>query len=282
VLLPLRYLPHMHNPDVLQMGLSPLPPNCWIEPDLDLPAFHAHKTQQRRLLGSRVYCAQPESVAAQQELATLLFEHLLQDHPEFYAVEGDTLQCAAGAFTVTRSPEEPLWTASLSVADDLLLLERRGADYVLTAASLCSPSHWKLEDKLNQPMAAIHGVVPGLDQSLQARVQRFFWHLRPGQVVARHNWGLQRGAALCVRESGEDSGELHYRSERQTLRRLPLSGAIVFTIRVYLHPLAALAQIPQALPHLFSAIDSCPPRLAVYKGFDRLQAALAVFRGRDD
>jgi hypothetical protein len=37
---------------------------------------------------------------------------------------------------------------------------------------------------------------------------------------------------------------LWIRSERQTLRRLPASGAILFTIRVQMTPLTALTQRP--------------------------------------
>ena len=57
----------------------------------------------------------------------------------------------------------------------------------------------------------------------------------------RFNWSLQAYDDLCQRpERGtpvDGSSRLYYRTERQCLTRLPTTGAIAFTIRVYLHPL---------------------------------------------
>lgn len=52
--------------------------------------------------------------------------------------------------------------------------------------------------------------------------------------------------------------ELRLRTERQTLRRLPMSGAIVFTIRVYVSQLALEGR-------LASAVRSWPADVAAYK-----------------
>ncbi|MFO7552014.1 MAG: DUF3445 domain-containing protein, partial [Haliea sp.] len=96
-----------------------------------------------------------------------------------------------------------------------------------------------------------------------------------------HNWSVQAGNALCVRPGEGSEGtaaELYYRSERQSLRRLPQTGAIVFTIRVYLHPLAALASVPGAIVQLLAAIDACSPALYEYKGFAAVEDALAAWR----
>lgn len=277
---PLRYLPHMQSPELLQMGLSPMPAGGWIEPDMDAALFYRHKLQQRQRLGDRVWRALPESVPAQQETAQLLAAHLLRDHPARYSLQGSSLRCADGAFTLPLNGAEPLWNSSLWIADDLVLMQQRGREYVLTAASLCSPSHWRLEDKFDRSMSEIHEVIPGFNAALEPRIERFFSHLRVEHPVVRHNWSVQAGNELCVRP-GEESpgpGELYYRSERQSLRRLPQSGAIVFTIRVYLHPLTALASVPGAIPRLLAAIDACSPALYEYKGFAAVEDALAVWR----
>ncbi|MEQ9463653.1 MAG: DUF3445 domain-containing protein [Haliea sp.] len=280
---PLRYLPHMQSPELLRMGLSPMPTEAWTEPDEDALLFHRHKLQQRQRLGDRVWRALPESVPAQMETAQLLAAHLQHDYPALYTRQGPLLQCAGGAVEVPlESSSEPLWNSSLWVADDLTLMEQRGDEYILTAASLCSPSHWLLEEKFGRSMSAIHELIPGFDAALGPKVERFFSHLRVAHPVVRHNWSLQAGNALCARAGDEIPGAaeaLYYRSERQSLRRLPQTGAIVFTIRVYLHPLTALEAVPGAIPQLLAAIDACPPALYEYKGFARLERALAALRG---
>lgn len=55
---------------------------------------------------------------------------------------------------------------------------------------------------------------------------------------------------------------LYLRTERQTLRRLPRTGAIVFTIRVYQTQLAGLVKEPGVPGRLASAIRSWPEDVA--------------------
>ena len=157
------------------------------------------------------------------------------------------------------------------------------ADYYrLSAASLCCPSHWRLEEKFDRPMREIHDPIPDFHRELTPRIDRFFDHLKPEHPVQRFNWSVQEYDNLSQRPEHEmpigPTTELFYRTERQTLLRLPQSDAIAFTIRVYLHPLDSLRATPGALPALFSAIDATPAALARYKGFDQLAPALARYR----
>jgi hypothetical protein len=59
---------------------------------------------------------------------------------------------------------------------------------------------------------------------------------------------------------------LRLRSERQTLRRLPRTGGIVFGIRTYLFKVEELAQERGVAGRLASAVRSWPDDVAVYKG----------------
>ncbi|KAH7869027.1 uncharacterized protein C8R40DRAFT_792183 [Lentinula edodes] len=59
---------------------------------------------------------------------------------------------------------------------------------------------------------------------------------------------------------------LRLRTERQTLRRLPLSGAIVFGIRTYLFPVEELAKEPGIPARMASAMRSWPEDVRKYKG----------------
>jgi hypothetical protein len=277
-----RYLPHIAHPDVLLMGLTPLRNQPWIETDNDLQRYYRHKLEQRRLHAERVYRATADSLPAQAELARMLQQHLLQDQADQFRAAAGRLHCADGAYSVALDSPEPLWTCSLWVADDLVLMQEQAGQYVLTAASLCSPSHWRLEEKFGRPMREIHDPIPGFHRELTPRIDRFFRHLRPEYPVVRFNWSLQEYDALDQRpeHAREISAAtlLYYRSERQSLVRLPETGAIAFTIRVYIHPLAMLAAVPEALPTLFAAIENTAPALARYKAFDALAPALEKYR----
>lgn len=58
---------------------------------------------------------------------------------------------------------------------------------------------------------------------------------------------------------------IRLRTERQTLRRLPKSGAILFTIRTYMFPVTELAKEIGVPARMASAIRSWPPDVAKYK-----------------
>jgi len=62
---------------------------------------------------------------------------------------------------------------------------------------------------------------------------------------------------------------LRLRAERQTLRRLPKSGAVVFTIRTYIVPMEAVANEPGVPERLASAIKGWSKDVAEYKGRER-------------
>jgi hypothetical protein len=277
-----RYLPHIEHPHVLQMGLSPMQKDAWIETDDDLPLYVQHKRNARKLYRDRVYRAECASVPAQLELREKLRAHLLHSADNVYFVRDNTLCCSLADCSGSEDDSETLWSTSLWVADDLVLMEERNGEYCLTAASLCSPSHWLLEEKFGRPMREIHDPVPGFNREISSSIDRFFAHLKPSHPVVRFNWSLQAEYRLaqfpsCEPEISRET-ELYYRCERQSVVRLPATGAIAFTIRVYLHPLAQLTRTTGAMSALFSAIDNTPATVARYKDFDSLAIPLAKYK----
>lgn len=64
---------------------------------------------------------------------------------------------------------------------------------------------------------------------------------------------------------------IRLRSERQTLRRLPLTGAIAFGIRTYTYPMEALAkERDKGVPgRLASSIQGWPKDVGQYKGVEK-------------
>jgi hypothetical protein len=120
---------------------------------------------------------------------------------------------------------------------------------------VCFASSWALEDKFDRSMAEIHHPVPGFAGRMGTMVDRIFDHLKPDQPVIRHNVSLYPDGDLDhrtgpdrQRENTWKTGnpvETFLRVERQTLMRMPLSGDILFTIKVMTDPIAALAAHPE-------------------------------------
>lgn len=78
----------------------------------------------------------------------------------------------------------------------------------------------------------------------------------------RAEGGNYRASNLENQTEPVEPTQVRLRVERQTLRRLPKTGAIVFTIRVYLTPLVELVKEPDVPGRLASAIRSWPDDVA--------------------
>jgi hypothetical protein len=133
-------------------------------------------------------------------------------------------------------------------------------------------------------MVQVHGPIPRLNSEIGAQIDRFFTRLPSDRAVQRFNWSVTPHPHFLSRDHwdvSDESSELWYRAERQSLRRLPQSGAIAFTIRVHLCSLEALAPIEGALESLWRAIDDAPRDLQKYKGLDVLAPVIARWRAKN-
>lgn len=135
----------------------------------------------------------------------------------------------------------------------LLTLREGEAQYRLVGAAVAWPSDWQPADKIGLPLRALHAPIQGYEEQLATGVDNFMAKLKPGAIYGRCNWFIAATDAMrwaaeppeiaFAPVTPENAGETMFvRSERQTLRRLPLTGAILFTIGVYVSPLGALSR----------------------------------------
>ena len=203
----------------LRMGLTRVGADEWLWPDADLAARGA------------VFDAHPDAIAV---------------------LPGAEAAAAEAAELVGGQPT--LGAAARAVWEDLCVMQA-DADgaYRLTAGALGFPTDWSLAEKLGHPMAVIHAPIHGYAEQLAAGVDHFFAGLVAGPVFGRANWfvvanddwrytpqddAAQRFAHVTAENAGET---LYIRCERQTLRRLPDTQAILFTIGIAVQPLGTLS-----------------------------------------
>ncbi len=232
------------------IGMNLLDPKDWIEVDAKLPAYLAEK--QRLLTADRhaVFREEEATRAAQQEVLDLLLEHLPSRFPEIFRRDGHLMKVVPAAIEIDVEDENeaPFVRAARMIQEDLVLMRKGEGGYRFAAGSVCFPSSWALKDKFGQTLDGLHTPVPGYADLLAGRVTRIFDNLPADRPVWRMGWSLHPDDALHHPLSSHwPEGELtpYVRLERQTLRRLPISDDILFTIRIHVDPLAALRDHPQ-------------------------------------
>ncbi len=279
-----KHFPFLAGHDPLRMGVAAIDARHWFELDED---YRAQMAEKERLLAARradVLQSLPQAEAPACELLEAVARWAIETHSDRFEREGAALRCPDGRNVSRARP--PLEAAALLVQEDLCILQPDPAGtLILTGACLCFPSRWRLAEKLGHPMPAIHAPVPALNPRIGATIDRFLLGLKAGAIYSRTNWSLTtdpelfQPAALphgpiAPAEAGE---RVFYRVERQTLRRLPETGAVLFGIRVHQHKLAAFAEIPEMRRALAAAVAALDPRLVAYKLMTGIKEAAVAY-----
>lgn len=304
---PLPYRAFRRGPNYhVTMGLRTEPLADWIQLDNHYPRYHADKARRLASRGEQCCRTAPEAFPAAVELLELLAEYLPSRYPSLFSRKDGALvnRWSGEVFDVgaARSPgsEDPMAMCARLVQDDLaLMVERADGQYYLLAGATILPGFWRLEDKFGMPLSEIHtsGDVPQFREKLERGMMGFFRRLKCEDLYVRNNYFIQVDDDLAWSWSigSEDSPAIswntaeknravehhHYRSERQTLRRLPKTGAVVFTIRTYFHPITEIAQEDYVPGRLASAIRSWGPDVQRYKGAEKYSEVLLEYLDRE-
>lgn len=236
-------LPRARGGGALKMGLAALTEEEWLQPGPDLAARNA------------AFDAHPESVQLTPEAAA----------------GGEELAAMFGTSGGLEGAARSAW-------EDMCLLAPREDEevYRLIGAAVAFPTDWHPAKKLGLPLVAMHAPIHGYAEQLASGVDHFMAKLRPGRIFGRCNWFVSPTPALrwvdeappsetFARVTPENAGEtLFVRSERQTLRRLPDSEAILFTIGVYVSPLGELSS--DNVARLADSVATIPENEAARRG----------------
>jgi hypothetical protein len=252
------YVPLDHRGWRLAMGLRPLDPAKWLEFDEHCEEELTLKTQLLEDEYDVVVATNPEGDDASRELLAELKQFLRDVHPS--------------RSTETIEREHPIVQASRLVQEDLCVLVKEDT-WRLRAACVCFPSRWDLASKIGTTLDDIHSPVPQYDEELARPTNAFFDRLTPEKSFWRLNWTLVDSPVLFQRARTRlpphgDLADWYFRVERQTLRQLPLTRAIVFTIRTYVTSAASLSELDEEfLPALLHGLETAPASVQDYKGW---------------
>ena len=283
-----KYTPYLAG-SAFVIGLSAIDPKRWLEPDEDLSAFLAEKDRLLATEHDAVFQQVDGSEVGQRECLDLVVSHLLADHAGLCRRIGDRLEIAGRSIDLA-SDAPSLITAGSLVQDDLVILSRRDDGWNLVAGYVAFPSSWSLREKVGHPMEIVHAHVPGFAGGTRnaTMINRIFDNLQPDLPAVRMNWSIYpEGELFWPPERGARHEGLEFtaaknfiRVERQALRRLPKSGDIVFSIRIYSDPIASIGQLPngtEVAAGLIRRLEEFTPEQLAYKGMATKRAALIAY-----
>ena len=282
------------------MGIRSANFEDWIELDNHFPRFHHDKQVRIAQRGEQCCKTAPEAYPAALELLDDLVTYLPARYPSLYERTNTGIKnlWSGEELNTTARPlsEDPMQMCARLTQDDIaIMIEKPDGQYYLLAGAILLAGFWRLSDKFGMPLSEIHtsGDVPQFREKLEKGMMNFFRRIKPEDMVARNNYFLQVDDNLGWSQSiGSEDGdnfswstaeknraiEHHYfRSERQTLRRLPKTGGVVFTIRTYFLPITEIAKEDYVPGRLASAVRSWGDDVSHYKGKEKYQDVLLEY-----
>ena len=218
-------------------GTRPISPDEWIICD---DAFSQQMALRDELIKTRkdkVLAISDQAYEAAVELSKMALEFSIKSLG--YQKSNDEV-IRPDEVSLKIDSSDPMEFLGRLVQNDFCILQKVGEEHVLTAASLCFPASWSLEEKFLKPLIDIHTPVKEYNEEIAKRVQRLFDGLQVSRPVWRFNALYYEDPHLFQprsinqpRKKPAPNQVNYFRSERQTLIKLPETRAIVFGIHTF-------------------------------------------------
>ena len=275
-------LPPIHKLPALNLGLRKCSSEEWLDGD---DAFSDGLMRKRQLAEKEdlisnqkgeIYACLPDAVEAEKEAITTLTEHLRIYHQ----------------FNTKAQKFDHLTSVCSHIPEDILIMlptkkNNPDTDWILGAACLCFPSHWRLHDKIGQSITAIHDPVPDFGKVLARPVIKFFTNMQIGRLSQRLNWSVQTEDKLYTprhnrtkfraKTADQWGNIIHLRVEKQCFLKLPETGAVIFSIRTSLAPLNRFRKAPEFANAILQQAVKLSDTFRAYKNLNTTEKGLRIW-----
>ncbi|KAI9789367.1 MAG: hypothetical protein M1833_002426 [Piccolia ochrophora] len=239
------------------MSLTKLQTDWWLE----LESNYAERIGQRKDLyrknGKAVLNYLPGSELACKELMEMSLQFLCARYPQYFSIS-PTKDVFHNGILHTRTrikDHHPLHVLLDNVPEDFAIMLRDPTNgfYYFRAGIICSALGWNVESKIGLQLHQIHAPIPDYKEKMQFSMDRYFSKLPTDRPIQRGSWGLEVDTPLymppgdpheahrSVQQPELELSRIHLRVDWQTLRRLPLSAAIVFNFKALFTPITEFA-----------------------------------------
>ncbi|KJZ80052.1 hypothetical protein HIM_00766 [Hirsutella minnesotensis 3608] len=282
------------------MALQKLDSDYWLE----LESTYRERIRDRQALfikhGSDILQALPGSELACKELMQMAVQFLCARYPQYFrVVDGHTFVNHLLRTECNLATSEPLHVLLDNVPEDfaIVLRDHVSGRYYFRAGVICSAIGWNLGEKIGLSMSDVHQPVPAFKEKLAFSVDRyelppsacrlidahgisprFFAKFPTDRPIQRASWGFEIGQPLylpsnhahfCDRESQNpdlEAKDVFLRVDWQTLRRLPLSGAIAFNFKALFTSIVEFQDEAYVPSLALKVLNEGNPDIMKYKG----------------
>ncbi|KAK0659632.1 hypothetical protein DIS24_g3988 [Lasiodiplodia hormozganensis] len=242
------------------MSFSKLDSDWWLE----LESTYASRIKQRqeiyKRVGKRVLDCLPGCELACKELMEMCLQFLVARYPHYFRLDEKEMVFHNGILKTTSDlkREPPLEVIMNNIPEDfaITLRDDKTGYYYLRGGVVCSSLGWDLGTKMGMRLDEIHQPIPDYKEKMRFSMDRYFAKKPTDKAIQRGSWGLEVDQPLYmpagdphekyrdVQDPSLDLSRMNLRVDWQTLRRLPLSGAIVFNFKALFTPVATFRDEP--------------------------------------
>ncbi|KAI5918104.1 alpha-1,2-mannosyltransferase [Camillea tinctor] len=263
------------------MSLTKLETDWWIELESTYKARIAQRQELYAKHGKNVLQWLPGSELACKELMEMVVQFICARYPQYFILSEDKTQLENKILgTVTMIKEKhPLLVLLDNVPEDfgITLRDPETGYYSFRAGMICSALGWNVASKIGMRLDEIHQPIPDYKEKMQFSMDRFFSKMPANKPIQRGSWGLEvdqplymppgdpHGAYREYQDPNLERSRMHLRVDWQTLRRLPLSGAIVFNFKALFTPIEEFRNEPYVPSLILKVLKEGKESLMKYK-----------------
>jgi hypothetical protein len=262
-------------------AFTKMEPNWWLEVENSYVSRVKERQELFRDHGSKVLDYLPGSELVCKELMEMCLQFYCARYPSYFSLSANNKNFhnrILGTDTEIKR-FHPLHILLNNVPEDFAIVLRNEDDgmYYFRAGVICSSLGWNVGTKIGMQLKDIHAPIPDYKEKMSFSMDRYFSKMPTNAPIQRGSWGLEVGTPLFmppghpheklreIQKPDLTIEECHLRVDWQTLRRLPLSGGIVFNFKALFTPVQEFRDEPYIPALLLKILKDGKKNLMEYK-----------------
>jgi len=264
------------------MSFVKMEPDWWLEVENTYVARIKERQDLFREYGSKVLDYMPGSELVCKELMEMCLLFYCARFPAYFSLSEDKKifhnRLLGNSTEIKRF--HPLHILLNNVPEDFAIVLRNDEDgmYYFRAGVICSSLGWNVGTKIGMQLKDIHTPIPDYKEKMSFSMDRYFAKMPVNAPIQRGSWGLEVGTPLFmppghpheklreIQSPDLKIEDCNLRVDWQTLRRLPLSGGIVFNFTALFTPVTEFRDEPYIPALVAKILKDGKKTLMDYKG----------------